>query len=132
MSVVNQVQAEPHKEPYLPASKRASHQNRLARQLPARIPGPFFSYSIECRRAQIPRHPLPPLKSARHLRAENVENGLIMGPQNSAHTRRRWELEEPPRGSLVVGKRWEGRGAPLCAKLVRFHIVIISSRCGAE
>lgn len=82
VSVVNQAQAEPHKEPepYLPASERASHQNRLARRLPARIPGHFFSYSIECRRAKIPHYPLPPLKSARHLRGENVGNGLITGP----------------------------------------------------
>lgn len=133
-SVVNQAQAEPHKEPepYLPASERASHQNRLARRLPACIPGHFFSYSIECRRAKIPHHPLPPLKSARHLRGEIVENGLITGPWYSAHTRRRRESKEAPRGSLVVVKRWEGRGAPLCAKLMRFRIVIISSRCGAD
>lgn len=133
VSVVKQVQAEPHKEPepYLPASEHASHQNRLVRRLPAHIPGHFFSYSIECR-AKIPHHPLPPLKSARHLRGENVENGLITGPWYSAHRRRRCESEEAPRGSLVVVKRWEGRGAPLCAKLMRFHIGIISSRCGAE
>lgn len=29
-------------------------------------------------------------------------------------------------------KRWEGRGAPPRAKLMRFHIVLINSRCGAD
>lgn len=61
-----------------------------------------------------------------------MENWLIMGPQYSAHTCRRWEVEEAPRGSLVVVKRWEGRGAPLCAKFMRFRIVLINSRCSAE
>lgn len=122
-SAVSQVQAE---KPSLPASKRASHQNRLARRLPAHIPGPFFSYSVECRRAEIPRL----LWSRRgtwggEKYGEPVDYGA---PVFSAHT----HTHTAPRGSLVAAKRWEGRGAPLCAKLMRFHIVFINSRCGAE
>lgn len=61
-----------------------------------------------------------------------MEKWLITGPRYSARTCRRWEVEEAPRGSLVVVKRWEGRGTPPCARLMRFHIVLINSRCGAE
>lgn len=66
-----------------------------------------------------------------------MENRLITGRRYSAHTHTHTHADAGRWRRLhvavwLVAKRWEGRGAPLCAKLMRFHIVLISSRCGAE